>query len=60
MRRGRFLDAVELDQHDALAQAFFVGLGGGAAGEETAAGSGNRRHRELGIFGERIGLEIEW
>ena len=31
MGGGSFLDAVELDQHDALAQPFFVSLGGVAA-----------------------------
>ena len=34
--RRRFLDVVELDQHDALFDAFFVSLGGRAAREETS------------------------
>jgi hypothetical protein len=53
--RGRgFLDAVELDQHDALAQPFVVSLGGVAAGEKTPAAGTDRRPSELGVFGERV------
>jgi hypothetical protein len=54
MRGGRFIDAVEFDQHHALLDAFFVSLGSGAAGEETSAAGAYRGPGELGIFGERV------
>src|SRR5262245_11098989 len=49
MRSDRLLDAVELDDDQALGEAGLVGLGGIAAGEEAAAGGGDRRSRELRI-----------
>src|SRR5260370_36729150 len=53
--RGRGLfHAVELDQHDALLDAFLIGLGGGATGEKAAAVSADGRSGELGVFGQRI------
>src|SRR5262249_27918568 len=54
MGGGRLLDAVELDQHDALANAFLISLGGVAAGEKTPAAGGDRRSGELGVFGEPV------
>src|ERR1700686_5099478 len=54
MGGGGLIDAVELDEDDALLLALLVGLGGGGAGQKTAAARGNRRSRELGIFRKRI------
>src|SRR6516165_7658030 len=52
--RGGFIQAVELDQDNALDHSLFVSFGGVAAGEEAAASSDHRRPRKLGVFGKGV------
>src|SRR5437870_4658002 len=57
MGGGGALDAVELDDDDALGKPGLVGFRGRAAGEKAPAGGGDRRRRQLrvGSQGIRIG-----
>src|SRR3989442_15755400 len=57
MGGGGTLDAVELDDDDALGEPGLVGFRGRAAGEKAPAGGGDRRRRELRVRcqGVRIG-----
>jgi len=48
------VDAVELDDDDALGEALLVGLGGRAASQEAAAGGADRRRGKLGIGGQGV------
>src|SRR5262249_20716455 len=52
----RLLDAVELDDDQALRNAGLVGFCGSAAGQETATAGGDRRSRDLGIGRQGLGI----
>ena len=54
MRGGRLLDAVELDDDDALQDPGLVCLSRGAASQKSPAGGCDRRPGKLGISGQRF------